>query len=453
MNDTNNGRKDENTARMKSTRISSPTDIKQISRIISALNLIKMNIGMYPAGHASINTSVELAYKLIQNYLQGRSELIIGVAGKKLMLNEYVLDKNNNFREYAHTLDVFRVISLSLKRTVTRKDLLQFSRILSSKTSDIRAMGKLEDLLASSSIDGIQVKTIDADYFQLTDEKKTRKEMRDENFWLEFISRMAFHPSKTELKNSDAEKSADSELPEDIRTLNDKRQYWQKAVLSYENMIQDYFYEIRTGRQVSAEKYKALAKIADLIKNFHPDLKEQLLEAAERQFSLQPETALVPENMCFPTEMLMGIIHLANEKKRQISPALIMLLQKLSAIEDGGNAHQQVDRQKLTSSEMGKLLKREKHEEYITEKYDQLLKKLSGASSTADDVAEDSFSLSVYLKTLDDEYIDFRICELVLALMEEEVDEENYLAYSTRLALFIPDLLKKGQFSFLISVI
>jgi hypothetical protein len=370
------------------------------------------------------------------------------------MLNEYVLDKNNNFREYAHTLNVFRVISLSLKRTVTRKDLLQFSRILSSKPSDIRAMGKLEDLLASSSVNGIKVKTIDADYFQLTDEKKTWKKMRDENFWLEFISRMAFHPSKTELKKSDAEKSADSDLPEAIRELNDKRQYWQKAVLSYENMIQDYFYEIRIGRQVSSEKYKALAKIANLIKNFHPDLKEQLLEAAERQLSLQPETALVPENMkCFPKEMLMGIIHLANEKKRQISPALIMLLQKLSAIKDGGNAHQQVDRQNMTSLEMGKLLKREEHEEYIPEKYDQLLKKLSGASSTVDDVAEDAFPLSVYLKTLDDGYIDFRICKLVLALMEEEADEEKYLAYSTRLALVIPDLLKKGQFSFLISVI
>ena len=455
MNDTNNGLKDENTGRMRSTGISSPTDLKQISRIISALNLIKMNIGMYPAGHARIDESVDLAYTLIQNYLQGRSEMIIGVAGNTLMLNENVLDKKNNtFREYVHALNVFRVISLSLKRTVTRKDLLQFSRILSSKLSDIRAMGKLEDLLARSSINGIQVKTIDADYFQLTDEKKTRKKMRDENFWLEFISRMAFHASRTELKNSDAEKSADSDLPETIRTLNDKRQYWQKAVVSYENMIQDYLYEIRTGRQVSAEKYEALAKIADLIKNFHPDLKEQLLEVAERQFSLQPETALVPENLkCFPTEMLQGIIHLANKKKRQISPALIMLLQKLPVIEDGGNAHQRVDRKNMTSSEMGKLLQREEHEEYVPKKYDQLLKKLSGASSTADAAAEDAFPLSVYLKTLDYEYIDFRICKLVLALMEEEADEENYLSYSTRLALVIPDLLKKGQFSFLISVI
>lgn len=455
MNDTNNGLKDENTGRMKSTGISSPTDLKQISSIISALNLIKMNIGMYPVGHASIDKSVDLAYTLIQNYLQGKSEMIIGVAGKKLMLNENVLaKKNNTFHEYVHALNLFRVISLSLKRTVTRKDLLQFSRILSSKPSDIRAMGKLEDLLASSSVTGIQVKTIDAEFFQLSDEKNTQKEMRDEKFWMEFISRMAFHASRTELKNSDVEKSADADLPEAIRKLNDKRQYWQKAVLSYENMIQDYFYEIRKGRQVSTEKYKALAKIANLIKNFHPDLKEQLLEAAERQLSLQPETALVPENMkCFPKEMLQGIIHLANEKKRQISPALIMLLQKLSAIKDGGNAHQQVDRQNMTSSEMGKLLKSEEHEEYIPEKYDQLLKKLSGASSTADDVAEDAFPLSIHLKTLDDGYIDFRICKLVLALMEEETDEENYLAYSTRLALVIPDLLKKGQFSFLISVI
>ena len=455
MNDTNNRLKDENTGRMKSTGISSPTDLKKISSIISALNLIKMNMGMYPDGHASIDESIELAYTLIQNYLQGRSEMIIGVAGKKLMLNENVLDKKNNtFQEYVHTLNVFRVISLSLKRTVTRKDLFQFSRILSSKPSDIRAMGKLEELLASSSVNGIQVKTIDADFFQLSDEKKTRKKIMDKNFWLEFISQMTFHASRTELKNYDAEKSADSDLPEAIRTLNDKRQDWQKAVLSYENMIQDYLYEIRTDGQVSAEKYKELAKITNLVKNFHPDLKEQLLEAAGRQLSLQPETALDLENLkCFPKEMLLGIINLANEKKRQISPALIMLLQKLSAIENGGNAHQQVDMQNMTSSEMGNLLKREEHEEYIPEKYDRMLKKLSKAPSTADDVTEDAFPLSVYLKTLDDEYIDFRICKLMLTLIEEETDEENYLTYSTRLSFVIPDLLKKGQLSFLISVI
>ena len=454
MNDTSNRPKDENIGRMKSTGISPPADLKKVFRIISALNLIKMNIGMYPTGHVIIDKSVDQAYTLIQNYLQERSEMIIGVAGKKLMLNEYVLDKNNNFREYAHTLNIFHVISLSLKRTVTRKDLLQFSRILSSKPSEIRAMGKLENLLASSSVKGIQVKTIDADYFQLTDEKNARKKMGDENFWLELISRMAFHPAGMELKYSDAGMSADSDLSEAIRTLNDKRQSWQKAVLSYEDMIRDYFDEIRIGGQVSAGKYGALATIANLIKNFHPDLKEQLLKAAERQFSLQPETALVPENMkCFSKEMFMGIIHLANEKKKQISPALIMLLQKLPVIESAGNDHQQVDSRNMTSSEMGKLLKREEHEKYVPEKYDQLLKKLSGESTTTDAIVEETFPLSQYLKSLDDEYIDVRLCKLILALMEEEADEKNYLAYSTKLALVIPELLKRRQFSFLISII
>jgi hypothetical protein len=247
---------------------------------------------------------------------------------------------------------------------------------------------------------------------------------------------------------------ADSDLTEAIRTLNDKRQYWQKAVLGYEDMIQNHFYEIRTGRQASAEKYGALARIANFINNFHPDLKEQLLEAAERQLSLQPETALVLEDMkCFSKEMFMGIIHLANEKKKQISPALMMLLQKLPANESVENDHQQADHRNMTSSEMGKLLEREEHEKYVVEKYDQLLKKLSGESSTADVVAEETFPLSRYLKTLDDEYIDFRVCKLILALMDEEANEEHYLAYSTRLGVIIPELLKRGQFSFLISII
>jgi hypothetical protein len=447
--------KDENNGKMKNTGISLPVDIKQIFPVISALNLIKMNIGMYPDGHISIDESVESAYSRIQDYLQGRAEIIIGVADKTLMINEIVLDKKiNAYREYARALNVFRVISLRIKHTVTREDLIRFSRILSSKPSDIWAMGKLEKVLARSSINGIQVKTIDADYFRLTDEKEIHTKMRDEDFWLEFISQLAFHASRTDLKSFDAEKLANSDLLKFIRTLNNERQNWQKVVVSYENMIREYVYEIKTGRQVSAEKYRALAKVADLIRDFHPDLKEQLLEVVERQLSLQPETVLNTENLkCFSREMLLEIIHLADKRKRQISPALMMLLQKMSVIEDGGKSHQQVDGNNMKSSEMEILLKREEHEKYIPEKYDRLLQELSKAPSTADEGAEASFPLSVYLKILDDEHIDFRICELVFALMDEETDEENYLSYSTRLALVIPDLLKKGQFSFLTSVI
>jgi len=446
--------KGKNTGKIKSAGTSPPVDFKQIFPVISALNLIKMNIGMYPAGHIRIDESVERAYSLIQHYFQGRSEMIIGVADKTLLLNEVVLDKKSNAcREYARALNVFRVITLSLKRTVTREDLIQFSRILSSKPSDVWTMGKLEEVLARSSVNGIQVRTIDADYFRLTDEKETRKKMRDEDFWLEFISHLAFHASRTEVKNPVADTLADSDLQETIRTLNDERQHWQKAIASYENMIQQYFYEIRTGRQVNAGIYEALAKVADLFRDFHPDLKEQLLGVVERQLSLQPETVLVMENMkCFTREMLLEIVHLADKRQSQVSPSLMMLLQKMSAIEDGGKSHQQVDGQNLTSSEMEELLKREEHEKYIPEKYDQLLKKLSKAASTADDVAEDVFPLSAYLNILDDEHIDFRICELVFALMDEETDEERYLVYSNRLAPFIPDLLKKGKFSFLTSV-
>jgi hypothetical protein len=455
MNDTNNGRKDENTGRMKSTGTSSPKDVQQISRIITALNMIKMNLGMYPDGHASVDQSVELAYTLLQNYLQGRAEINIGVTGKTLMLNENELDKNNStYREYAHALSVFHVIFLGLKRTVTRKDLLQFSKILCAKTSDIRNMDKLENILTRSSIKGIEVKTIDAGYFQLTEEKNTRNKTSADDFWREFLPRMARNASRTELRNSDGGKSDDVDLTRTIRTLNDNRQHWQKAVASYENIIENYFSDIQTDRPVSAEKYESLAKITNLIDNFHPDLKEQLMDVAGRQLTRQPETALTMESLkYFPNDMLPVIIRLASERKRQISPALIKLLDKLSAIEKGGNAQPQVPGQTITSSEMGKLLKREEYEEYIPGKYDQLLKKMSGESSTADNLDQDGFPLSEYLKTLDDEYIDFSIGKMLLALMEEETDEENYLAYSARLALFIPELLKNGEFSFLISVI
>ena len=47
----------------------SAADAKQASQIISAFNLVKMNLSIYPAGHSQIDESVDYAYHIIQNIL------------------------------------------------------------------------------------------------------------------------------------------------------------------------------------------------------------------------------------------------------------------------------------------------------------------------------------------------------------------------------------------------
>jgi hypothetical protein len=196
-----------------------------------------------------------------------------------------------------------------------------------------------------------------------------------------------------------------------------------------------------------------LTKVSSLIKDLHPDLKKQFLEVVERQISLQPENALIMENLkCFPREIFLEIVNQANERKSQISPALIMILQKMSKIEEDKTSDNEMSGEDLSHEDMEKLLKREEHEKYVPEEYDQMLKKAAQTSHTDSDIDEEKFPIHEYLKTITEDQIGYRICQFLLALMDEETTDEVYLAYATRLTHAVPELIKSGQFPFLIDV-
>ncbi len=432
----------------------SATDVKQISQVISALSLLKMNIGIYPEDHISVDQSADMAYTLLRGYFRKKPELTLGVTGKTLLFNETVLDKNNkNFQEYAHILHNFHVLFLKLKNAVTKQELLAFSKILSAKPSEIRYMANLETLLAQSAIKGIEVRTIDAGYFQLSEEKKTRRENREEDVWQDFIAQMRFDDVKMELRYDTPSPLDNANFAALIKLLNDNPQAWTNTVSGYEGMTGNDPDERQTGVPASAEKHEILGVIANLIHHFHPDLQDQLLRAAQTQAAHAPQTDGALENQGYlPDNMLPVMIHLANEGQRQIPPPFLMLLKQLSAIGQSASEPAKDSRQRLSAREIENILKKEKYEEYIPEKYERLLKKLS-LDAAAENPSETDFPLSEYLKSLDDENIDFSISQLLLALMEEESDENLYAAYCQRLPLFVPALLQSGQFSFLIGLI
>ena len=446
MNGFNDGSKENNISYTKAGEKPSSAEVKQMPRIIAALNMIRMNLGMYPPGHTRITESFDSAFAIIQKALKNRSELTFDVTGETLMFGEIVLDKKNAaIRDYVRTLNNLRILSLSLHRGLKKEDLIEFNRVLTSKPSDIWVQGKIEGILAKAGIISIKVKEADADIYNLTGERKivrdeARKKIKGEEFWQDFISR---------LKESD---NLDSE--EATLVLNEQRQYWQVAALSYEGAIQDYFQEIHEGREISAEHYETLTKVSGFIKDLHPDLKKQFLEVVERQISLQPENTLIMENLkCFPREIFLEIVNQANEKKSQISPALIMILQKMSKIEEDKTIDNEMSGDDLSHEDMEKLLKREEHEKYVPEEYDQILRKAAQTSHTDSDTGEEKFPIHEYLKTIAEDQIGFRICQILLALMDEETTDEVYLAYATRLTRAVPELIKSGQFPFLTDVI
>ena len=444
MNGFNDGSKGNNISFTSAGEKPSSAEVKQMLRVIAALDMIRMSLGMYPPGHIKITESFDSAFAIIQKALKNRTELTFDVTGETLLFGGTVLDKKNTaIRAYARTLNNLLILSLSLHNSLKKKDLIEFNRILCSKPSDIWAQGKIEGILAKAGIISIKVKEADADIYNLNGGRKivqdeAQKKKKGEKIWQDFISRL--------------KESANLDSKEATLVLNEQPQHWQTAAQSYEGVIQDYFQKIDEGREISAEHQETLTKVSSVIKYLHPDLKRQFLEVVERQISLQPENALIMEHLkCFPREIFLEIVNQANERKSQISPALIMILQKMSKIEEDKTVNNEMSGKEISHEDMEKLLKREEHEKYVPEEYDQLLKKAARTSPT--DIDEEKFPVHEYLKTITEEQTGFRICQFLLALMDEETtDEEVYLVYATRLSRAVPELIKSGQFPFLTEV-
>jgi hypothetical protein len=447
MNGFNGGSKENNISYAKAGEKPSPAEVQQMPLIIAALNIIRMNLGMYPPGHSRITKSFDSAFAIIQKALKNRSELTFDVTGETLMFGKTVLSKKNTaIQDYLHALNNFHILSFSLYSDLKKEDLIAFNQILSSKPSDIWAHGKIKDILAKDGIISIKVKEADADIYNFNAEgeivqDEAKKKIKYMDFWQDYIYR---------LKDSDNLDSKNA-----MQFLNEQRQHWQAAVLCYERMIQNYFDEIRKGQKISVEHYESLTIVSGFVRDLHPDLRKQFLEVVERQIFLQPETALIMENLqCFPREVFLEIIDQANKRNSQISSSLIMILQKMSKIDEDKTIENEIRREDLSSEDLEILLKREEHEKYIPEEYDEMLKKAAQISQTASYMDEEKFPVHEYLKTIAEDQILFRICQLILALMDEKTtDEEKYLQYATRLMCAVPELMKSGQLSFLTDVI
>lgn len=439
----------------------SPADSMQLLHVITAMNLIRMNLGMYPIGHIRITECIDYAFDLIQKILEGRSELLIGFAEDKIMFGETASDREKNntvFRDYAHCLNNLRIVSFTLLHNLNRKDLLEFNRVLTARPADIWSMGKIESVFSRTGIKGIKIKVVDADSFRLAKKNGvvqpgTGEKIKDNLFWKHFLAdRKPKASAESQIGGipADQEKTGPAEA---VRLLNQQKESWTSAVTGYEKMISDYFSEIPKGKSISAEKYEALTNVNSIVKDLNPELKKQLTEVVERQLSLHQDTALSEDDLkCFPDETFMEIIRQTNEKGAQISPTLINLLKKMSGIQKSAVPPDSMKEKGFSSGDMETLFKREKYEKYVPEEYDKILKKAAGAYSSDKDAGYSRFPVHEYLKTLSHEYVDFQICQLVRFLMDDDALLEDYLAWAEKLSKSIPQLLKAGKFEFLITV-
>lgn len=441
-----------------------PAELTELSQVITALNLIRMNLGMYPPGHSRITECINPAFDMIQEILKRRSELFVGFSGDVITFGEKASDnikKNSIFLDYARSLNNLHIVSFTIQRGLKKEELLEFNRILSAKASDIWALGKIASVFSGAGIKNIKLNIIDADHFHLDEKKeliqpKEDQKARDANFWIKLFDHLETEAIKRMESEGILTDEAKIDPLEAIRFLNKQSEHWSSAIFSYEKMVSDFLSEIPKEGDTAAAADKVLTNVNSIVGDLHPELKKQLVEVVERQLTLHQDTDISEENLkSFPKDIFREIISQTSEKGTQISPTLVNLLKKMAGTLplQAHVAPDKVKEQDFSAKEVETLLKREEYEKYVPEEYDKLLKKAAGEFTGEEVTDEKRFPINEYLKTFTHEHVDFEICQWIHSLMAGETSEEDYLACSEKLARSIPELIKEGHFSFLTDAI
>jgi len=441
-----------------------PLDTRLLSEAIIELNISRKNVGIYPPGHIQITKSIDRAYELLQKLFDIRNEMTLGVAKDTLLVGQDYLDqKNPVYRDFALSMNQQEIAAVTFVRGLEKEELVSFHQILATKPEDIRASGGIIRVIADAHITHIRIQIIDYRSFHVTEEQeivrsqgKLAGEKSGSSLWQDFVS----HLSAGTLAGPEGQGVSIRDVtqidPADLaRLLNERKLDSNAALQSYDRIISDHMRERAEKKQLTHEESATLGNINKLLQDLHPELRKQFLSVAFRNISTHA-TTIAPDDLLggFQDDMVIDMLRQASDEGKEISPTLTGLLGKLTKAHAQSAAMQEALRTKLAPEEehgetplilpehMEKLFDREMYEDFVAEDYEAMLRRLTQDARTS----REQFSLEVFAKTLEDDYLDFQIGRALLAFMEENIDEDDYKELSQKLIALMPSFLQTGNF-------
>jgi hypothetical protein len=311
------------------------------------------------------------------------------------------------------------------------------------------------------------VKGPDVGFLSSTDEKITdreesedKKQFEDE-LWRKFTSSLITQSTDKEEQKSRSPEYSNIDSLDFVKRLNEETINWDVFLNDYRSMIIQY---LRSEDEEEKPTFKnIISRIDSLVKDFHPQLKQQMFQVTENELSSLPPSIIKSNRInCFNYETIAGILRGASDEKRGISPSLSLLFRKLSTIQDKSsdgsgkavlNGSSPIHETFTSAAEIEKLIEREEYESYVPADYKELLMRKSMVTDVDEKMNEERFIVGEYINTLEDTSLNLQISKLFIALMDEDLNENEYQETSIYITQNISELILSGHFSFLTDVL
>lgn len=440
-------------------------DTKKIAEAVVEINISRKNVQIYPLGHDQVERSMERAHQALLGALEVNRKLTLGIAKDALMIGHQVLDPGNAvFKEFASALKAHNVAAVSFARGTGKDELLRFLVLISKRPSEIADSGGFKTCLSKASLSHIALRMMDYSQFHLTEEQKVVKTEPDsithdaDLIWREFISHFI---------SGSLSKSGQAVSVEDITTmspaqlahaLNSGQVGNEVALKAFDSIVARHL-QYATSENVSAEKSSdSYGSIGLLLQELNPDLRRQFLSVTFKNCEERghiPETEALIKGLS--QNFVIDMLREASKEGKEISPSLLSLVQKIYNIDGIETELSQMDTAWASSQmpmhdKLKHLFKREDHESFIEPEYDTLLKQMATGALVDQNETESGFALEAHLEQMESPQMDIKIARVLVALLDMNLNGEEYRDFANQLLASVPPLLSAGAFQVLLAI-
>lgn len=438
-----------------------------ISDVIRELNIARKNISMYPPSHRQVQTSLERAHGMLQQSLE-ESDLVFAAAKDRLLLDDHELDpKNNFFREFAATLNQCEIAGITFSPGLELAELFTCLELLSLNPEEIESRGGIHKALSQKNgVKHIRIQTIDYSKVHYTEENEIDSEEKathstDADVWQNFVRHLVTGADDRGSDPDEVIRDFSRLAVDELATLiNEYKLDIKPAAAYYESVVSDYLQEpAKAEEEPKGDRFEFLVRFNTLLKGIRPELRRQFLDANLKQCSRADSFARVEALLgYFPDDLIIDVLKQTNESDTAISPSLMRLIQAISKTRevtpDQGSKRQGRPGDKepadlLSADDASTLFDREDYQTYVTADYHETLEHFSHSLDKPSEWVGDAFPVEEYIKTLEDDNLEYQIARSLLAIMDEQITPEEYRDCARRVTDALEPLLQQGRFSFL----
>lgn len=416
-----------------------PVDAKLISDIIIELNISRRSVAMYPKDHPSVEKSLNRAFEHLKNLFELRPELTVGIAKDTFIIDDYYLDRKNPvYRELALNLNRLNIVYITFIKGLTIDELYEFNKLISEKSGELDEE-KFQNKLKDSKLKHIKMGFIDYNAFSFT-EGETLKNIIKISLWEKYIYGLLEGTLRTE----DVDEQFREIPPEILAQILNKTYTENLKQETYDKVITTY---IKTSSE-SAISSKDLKKLLEVINKLRPELKKQFLSSTIK---------ILPKDMKslqktfkeLSIDELTTTLEIINEQNIMLPDPLKNILDKLYGLPhrlkedifyDGNLLVDDI----FLSSDLSCLLKEDKFRAYISDSYQDEIKKL--LDFDFEKIAK--FELKEFSKEIEDNSIEKNFNTMILEILSDnsKISYDDYKYFLKILNENIEQFLWSGEY-------